>query len=327
VITAGNDGIAKIWELSFESRTSEDLVRQAELLASHRIDQSAGVVPLSGTEIREDYTILSSKFPRDFQSTPEDLLAWHRREAMDCEWRQRWSDAVRHLDYVISAQPARWIERETRARFFVEMKQWDKAAADFAEAVALGSQDWEVWYSTGLVKLMARDEDGHRRVCSLMLERLGRGDHPAAAYFWTARTCILSPSAVPNWEPVVKAAERCALIVPRNSKALATLGGALYRARRFSLAEERISQALKGHDVGKVPETGGACLLKPLLAMIHHQLAHASEARLWLNKATAQASEIKRDRSEEYTMNRVLPGWNEQLELELLIREAERLVK
>jgi tetratricopeptide (TPR) repeat protein len=260
---------------------------------------SGGFVPLDLTALRERYEMLCSKYASDFRSSQEDIIAWHRREAMDCEWKQQWADVARHLDYVIQAQPARWIERENRARALVVMQQWEKAAADLAQATELGSQDWQVWYSLGLLRLMSGDQEGHRRVCSRMLERLGQGYHPAAAHFWTARTCILAPAAVAGWEPVIQAAERSVTIVPRNAMSLATLGAALYRAGRFKLAEERLNQAL---EVPEIRRTGLEWLFR---SMTQHHLGRAAEARLWFNKALARAEQMKRERPQEHVLTRI----------------------
>jgi hypothetical protein len=58
------------------------------------------------------------------------------------------------------------------------------------------------------------------------------------------------------------------------------------------------------------------------LAMAHHRLGHAEQARHWLDKASRQGERPKPAK----TSGAPFP-WNRRLTLQLLRREAEQLLK
>ena len=68
------------------------------------------------------------------------------------------------------------------------------------------------------------------------------------------------------------------------------------------------------------------------LAMAHHRLGHAEEARHWLDKAIEASDEALRPPAEppgkSATSNGVIrPNWSRRLTLETLRREAGQLIQ
>src|SRR5262249_15960132 len=75
---------ALLWDLSPDSRPTADLIRRAQLLRAGRIDQAGGYDLLTVPEIRDAWQSLRTKYPQDFTVTPDQVRAWHRREAQAC---------------------------------------------------------------------------------------------------------------------------------------------------------------------------------------------------------------------------------------------------
>ena len=100
---------------------------------------------------------------------------------------------------------------------------------------------------------------------------------------------------------------------------LNTLGAAYYRAGQFELAVAILDRAVAAQQEGGTPVDW------LLLAMAHHRLGHAEEAKSWLDRAVTMAEAIDARQAER--LFRRGPRQLEQswLELQLLRREAEDL--
>ena len=86
-------------------------------------------------------------------SSSEEVVGWHRREAEHCEEKQQWSDAVRHLDLVVAADPGCWSDHWSRSEFHAQLDHWEKAVAGYLKVIELGPDDDYVWYSLALARL------------------------------------------------------------------------------------------------------------------------------------------------------------------------------
>jgi tetratricopeptide (TPR) repeat protein len=138
-----------------------------------------------------------------------------------------------------------------------------------------------------------------------------RGKSPACP-LWLHICTKDHPAALPN-----DVAEKAAAGAKTSSR-LNTLGAALYRAGKFNAAVQRLNKAIK--EEGK----GGTAWDWLFLAMAHHRLGHAAEAKQWLAKAVQwieKASNPKPDKA----AGTPLP-WDQRLELKVLRREAEELI-
>ena len=93
------------------------------------------------------------------------------------------------------------------------------------------------------------------------------------------------------------------------------LGAALYRSGQFDSAVERLNDAMKMGVQGM-----GSGLL--FLAMTHHRLGHANEAKQSLAKAI--------ERIDQVLIDEVIDGdrltWQDKLQARILRREAEALI-
>jgi WD40 repeat protein/tetratricopeptide (TPR) repeat protein len=166
----------------------------------------------------------------------DKVLAWHRREAQDCEEAGQWFAAIFHLGRLIEATPGDGSIRTKRGRAYVRLGQADKALADFTKAFELGCNDVNAWYWRGQAYAARGDftkaledyakalelapQDGPAWLnCSLVRARLGQEDKANDAYLravehskairlhtdtmWTRRLRGAEASSRPSWEQIV----------------------------------------------------------------------------------------------------------------------------
>jgi WD40 repeat protein len=75
-LVTGTGSRARLWDLRPDDRPPEDLMRLAQLLASHRIDVTGVLEPLSHSMLTEQWTAVSAAYPAQF--------AWaHRSEDLN----------------------------------------------------------------------------------------------------------------------------------------------------------------------------------------------------------------------------------------------------
>ena len=251
--------------------------------------------------------------------------------------------AVADLTEVVNRQPGddEVLEaRYYRGRTYAELRQWDPALKDYAELAKkypnagellyhrgvayAGKGDWEkagadltraqtsrrlsetTWYPHLMVRLALKDQEGYRKGCAAVLHDYRGGEGKREVTSLAAWICCLAPDAVTDYEPVVRLAKTAAAKEPRNAVCARTLGAALYRAGQWTEAEPQLRQALA------LPQSDLAAGF--LLAMTQHRLgrAAAKETLAQALQAAAQAGDL---------------DWDRRLELELLRKEAESLLK
>jgi hypothetical protein len=101
---------------------------------------------------------------------------------------------------------------------------------------------------------------------------------------------------------------------PAPSWYLGTLGAALYRAERFDDAVRRIEEAIKRQGKGGAPQDW------LFLAMAHHRLGHAPQARKWLDQT------IRAIEQADPKQPAPAASWSDRIEIQLLRREAQALI-
>jgi serine/threonine protein kinase/Flp pilus assembly protein TadD len=212
--------------------------------------------------------------------------------------------------------------------FLAEMGQWEKASAEFINASECKQPYPIAWYHKAMLYLRHANHDGYRNICADMLQRFRKADDPTSVHL-LAWTCVLAPEAVADTAQPVQLAEKAVANEPKNLQYLCTLGAALYRAGRFEEAVKRLTaaSALQANE----RQTAMAYTWF-FLAMAHHRLGHADEARRWLDKATQATEEALKPPAEppEKPVDApipILPAWNRKLTLHLLRREVAELIE
>ena len=127
--------------------------------------------------------------------------------------------------------------------------------------------------------------------------------------------CCLGPDALPDLAPAVRLAE-LAIAANADHSNLNTLGAILYRAGRFNDAIDRLREGIRkdGRDAFASDWL--------FLAMAHHRLGDAKEARAALDKATAAMKPRRAQVASQPPSQQIL----EEMEQEILLREARSLI-
>ncbi len=214
-----------------------------------------------------------------------------------------------------------------RAQVFIEKRDFDKAIADLSKAVQLKPQDAELWRRLALAHLGGRRPDEYRKDCAEMLKRFGRTDKPDEAYR-VAWTCANAPDAVSDWPPVIALAEKAAKSDPKSLRYATGLGTVLYRAGRFEEAIQRLAQTdgLVKAPAGRGPDASPADAWF-FLAMAHHRLGRAEEAKKWLDQGAAWTDKALRERPKVPWNCRLTLGFRAEAEALLGIGEKPKATK
>jgi serine/threonine protein kinase/tetratricopeptide (TPR) repeat protein len=197
--------------------------------------------------------------------------------------------------------------------------QWQKAAAEYAQAAHALPGAGELWLEYASALVLAGDQEGYRRICADVLRRLAAVTDPETCYH-LARTASLAPGGGDPAEAVQRA-EKGVAAHPKQAWYLHTRALAHYRAGQFGEAVRRAQQSLRDD-----PAWGGHVVDWLLLAMAHQRQGHTAEARHWLDKAGQWIDQAGKGPPKEARFALPLPSWSDRLEAQILRREAERLI-
>jgi serine/threonine protein kinase/WD40 repeat protein len=206
---------------------------------------------------------------------PGRVVAWHLEQAEAALGSGQPSAAAFHLGRLRDVALPDLPSRRRRGRLFLRAGAWPQAAADFAPAFAgHDPDDPALWLDYARALVLQGDADGYRRLWV-------RARTVAEQQGWSARDRaslgVLAPGGVEPDEGLRLAGEAAAA-EPRRPDVPLLLGLAHYRAGEWGRALAPLQQSADA-----APE--GAWLRWPALALVHHRLGHADEARRWLGKA------------------------------------------
>jgi WD40 repeat protein len=319
--SASNDMTTKVWDTTSGQETLT--LKDPSLVYSVDFSPDGRQLVVAGSQGIKLFDASSDKTPPQTRlenlNSAEQMLAWHLRESEDSlqsgnRFAARWHrERMSNIPVSDGALAAR------RGRIHAEFEDWDKAAADYAKAIASGTKDLKVWHVHALALLMIGDRDGYRQTCASLLKQFGQRKDPKEANS-VAWTCVLAPNAVPDQMIPVQLAEKVVKQTPKNRSALNTLGAAHYRAGQCDKAIQRLNEAIQAE--GK----GGTVRDWLFLAMAHQRLGHADEAKKWLDKAVQQIDQMSQAKPTGDATGSPRP-WYDRLELQLLRREAVALLK
>jgi WD40 repeat protein/tetratricopeptide (TPR) repeat protein len=249
---------------------------------------------------------------------------WHTQEEQEAEAVRDLTRAL-ELDRALALQPADAQILMWRGDAAGERGEWRKALADFAWGAELSAAsanhhelNAELCHHQALLCLHLGDSAGYRKVCATLVGRFGTTTDRNVAG-WVAWACALAPEAVADREVPVRLAEVVVKGQPSAGSFL-DLGAALYRAGKYEAAIQRLTEAVRA-DGGQ-----GSVLDWLFLAMAHHRLGRADEARKWLAKAARWLDDGK-DRLPESRLFGQAIDWSDRLEFPILRREAEALLR
>jgi tetratricopeptide (TPR) repeat protein len=190
---------------------------------------------------------------------------------------------VEHLGRLITAEPDDMALRIRRGLAHAELGHVHEAAVDLDVRKLRADDGFPVWYRAALVHLADGDPEGYRAACAGLLRHFGGSDSSGVQAHFTAWTCALAPDALNDLAPALALAERAAAAQPDDLMAIQALGALLYRSGRFAEAVARPTEAGRG----PTKSTTSPVYAWLFLAMAHHRLGHAAEARRWFDQAAA----------------------------------------
>jgi serine/threonine protein kinase/Flp pilus assembly protein TadD len=237
----------------------------------------------------------------------------------------RYKEAEAPSRTALDLQPGDPVLRVNLGDILAELGQWEKASAEFV--IASESNSAPAWYYRAMLCLRDGNLDGYRTLCADMLRRFGKADDPDTAG-WLSWTCVLTPKSGADPVQLVSLAKKASGKSPRDHWQVNRLGAALYRAGRFEEAVKLLTEAtaLSAH-----PYRTNMLYTWFFLAMAHHRLGHAGEARRWLEKAIQATEEARKPGGRPEKSNTdpgaIPPDWKRKLTLQLLRREAEEQIQ
>jgi WD40 repeat protein/tetratricopeptide (TPR) repeat protein len=335
-------GEAAAWRslLAPDERPTKTLVGLGRVLSGQKLDEAGGLAALGPAELADEWRRLRALTPEAFEGTAEQVLAWRRRQAAASEAAGQWSAAAWHLARLIEAEPDRAEHRRRRAEALARLGEWRQAADEAGRAIRARPGAAELWYQRGvalgqlgrwdeaaadlakavelradprraaplpaLLALEAGDRAGYAKACDELLKAARTSDDPEVVRL-AVWACVLAKGGAPDAAAVATLAEKAAA-GSTDAAALRALGAALYRAGRAEEAVAKLEEAAR-RQPGHAPT-----LL--FLAMARQQAGQKDRAKEALTEATAASRG-----------GAVPPSWDVNVELSVLLDEAEAAVK
>jgi tetratricopeptide (TPR) repeat protein len=225
------------------------------------------------------------------------------------QWQRLWAD----VEALVATDPLE------QGRAHAARREWAQAADCYARALKRSpTDDGHFWFEHAAVLLLSGDRQGYTKACARMVERCGKA--PGLRAYHVARACTLAPDATAAAARAGRLAQQELKANAQRFSALTQQGALRYRAGRFKEAVPLFERSLRAD-----PKAGRAVLNWLWLALAHHRLGRAEEARRWLGKAQAWLDRYGAgmpSRAEE-ELGLHLHNW---LEAHVLRREAEALL-
>ncbi len=231
---------------------------------------------------------------------------WHLREA-EVAVREQSPAAAYHLGQVEAAEPPDTATLLRRARLYGRAGLWERAAADYSRAFAAGEPEtgWD-WLRYARVLLLRGDAEGYRRLCARLLAHFGAEGRPPFDDS-IILAAVLAPGGIADPEAALHWAREEWEEAPWNVDFQRLLALAHGRAGQWQEMLEQVPE-----DVLKDPTDRWQWW--PLLALAHHHLGHAEEARHWLARAAEKNEQLTR---------RAAPRWDDDtMDFRILYAEA-----
>jgi tetratricopeptide (TPR) repeat protein len=201
-----------------------------------------------------------------------------------------------------------------RGRCCADRSQWREAAAEFDAVADILPDDSYLRRFQAITHFAAGDVDAYRRVCATMLEQFAQTQDPDTAGN-VLLVCVLRGDALSDMSRLLSLRS-----FPFGHWGDWARGAALYRAGRYQESVERFETAANRFR----PRALEWCFL----AMAHHRLGHAAEARRCLAEARRWIEAANRDQENDVSSTQPAWGaWHEAVVYPLLLREAEELLE
>jgi WD40 repeat protein/tetratricopeptide (TPR) repeat protein/tRNA A-37 threonylcarbamoyl transferase component Bud32 len=354
-ILTGGDNAAWLWPFPASvSGSPERITLWCRLATNLELDDAGVIRTLSANDWREDSRRLRALAgpPPEFARPADQALAWHRREASACYNVEEWDGALWHLDRLPAPAPgdgeswyrrgraqaglekwpealaafSRAIEEQqdlidawlSRGSVYAELSQWQNAADDSAKAATLEPSNFAIWEQYARACAGSGDAKRYRSACEELLRRFGQTEDWEEAEA-LGLICLLRPESLRDLAPLVDLIGRWVAKRPQQSASHRVLGVALYRVGKFKDAIQRFHKAIDLDGESLLFQT---CLFQ---AMAHKQLGETDEAKRWFAQGIRLINRLARPSPDDADDEKL--SWPVRLEIDLLRREAETLIK
>jgi hypothetical protein len=260
---------------------------------------------------------------RQTQEDFQDTFVWHHQQATAAEENGDWFAALFHRDHLRHLRAARASPRLQRLRLL-------------SASVKRSPKDVSAQLALARLHADAGNLLAYRRVCAALPK--DAVESLPSSVGWV---CALAPDALADSKPLLAVAQKNAE-AHKGPLALRTHAALLLRAGRYEEAIKRLDEALKARGPHALP------LEELLLAIAYHHHKKPVEAQRWLSRATAWLDAPQAARLAAAMLGApprrslgVLPGllldrpddrerlfgWQARLDVQVLRREAEKLLK
>jgi len=243
---------------------------------------------------------------------------WHRQQTFP-DWRERARHEALRAEAQREVDPDLWNKRGTACAV---QGRWQQAAADFARAFELQlPEDPLLWQAHAILRLQVGDAKGYQQICTRMVERFGQNNANEFVRLLPA-ICVLAPNALDDAARVLELAKRREAKDNPSFYVYHVLGLAYYRVGQYEKAVAAFDKGLPLDPANKL-----SVLNWLPLAMAHHRLGHADQARQSLDKAKRWIDQTLRQ-TPPAAGEFAPPGWSwfDWLKVQFLRREAEALL-
>jgi serine/threonine-protein kinase len=268
---------------------------------------AAGYADIAHVEQDKDFDALRER--EDFQKLVAGLEPARQR---------RWERELADLSRIVERNPGDAKAYRARGTHLCQTGRFREAITDVEKLMELDPQDHWAWYDAATLYLSLGDVERYRGACRQMLDRFEKpSEQQPEIAGRMAKVCVLVPDAVSDFSRV----ERLARLLAADTKNQTlrrwwdlTRGMIDFRAGRHAGAVEWLGRFSPKADGTHSDVSGFA-----VLAMAHHRLGHAGEARASLDAARAVLATKPQGAT---------PGssWRDWVQCELLCREAEQLL-
>ena len=194
-------------------------------------------------------------------------------------------------------------------------------------------------YQAALVLLQNGDADGYRRICQSLLKDLDDGSNQLRCGGRLLWTCLLGADAVTDYEPLLKIAANQIKVVGSGAWPIPPvfyLAAVQYRAGQYHEAERLFDQKEAAPAGREDPVIDWLDRAMPgrqdpaidwfFRAMTCRRVGRTEDAKRWMDKAVAWTNDAEQVKLPAGQKMADWP-WNERLQLSLLRREAEAVLK
>jgi serine/threonine protein kinase/tetratricopeptide (TPR) repeat protein len=275
------------------------------------------IIELEPNKPKRDIVVAVWGYQKDLNPT-WGRIRYYRGSAY--ERLGQWDKAIADFSEALAVTPPDPQARSARAYAYAVLGRWREAADDMTPTDLASAPLNDVWYQVACVRVLQGDDAGYRELCRQLLERIGQSKPGFTGYqaFLASRTCMLCPETAADPAQGVSWAEQAVASHRNVPWYLHALALAHYRAGHWEQAAAYTKDSLKAD-----PHWGGISLNWLVLALTEQRLSHADQAQQWREMASSWREKAVQGSANARLIVPPELSVNDWLEFEVLWREAE----